>query len=562
MSSDFKRRCTSALTHPLTIAALLALLLNDVVLKSLWPDHWVTGKLSDLAWVMFAPPLLAFLLSFFTRRNQWAERGVFGTAYIGLPLLYAVFNTFESLHDWILRGLLWFTNGAAGSPLDPADSLVIPAGLAVALWIWKRPPVGSESLRMRLRMHTAVVALLATVASTVAEPSPTAWLAGIAGDGTVVMEGPHLDYYASSDGGLTWSNVEEIDRDAGIEWGGREVETSRGKYLIEGSDILLVVPGGEPKIVYSVSYLREKSNTWARGYAARRLHNLSGIYDDPGLLDATEPVNIVYDQRTGNVVVAMTLEGALAGNSDEEWERVAVGNFTPTDFSFWGKARLMFSRYFWLATLAFSLSLIAVALSLSERAMPPSGPPSRFTRVYRRVTGISLLFVVFAEAAAFAAAFAFAFGAYNVEFTLIPIIFLLLLPVFALGRPRQSPVRKLIAMIFAVVGIVLASGVFPPFGGEPGNLLYLEAYFTPFFAIGGVAFASIAALIYFPQLRQLTACGVALLPMGGFIILTFTMWLAGGLTLAWATIAAFVLMALTVYMLRRHLIRQASAAET
>ena len=58
---DFRRRAGSALTHPVTVAALGVLLLNDMVLKALWPQAWLTGKLSDLAWVMFALPLLAFL---------------------------------------------------------------------------------------------------------------------------------------------------------------------------------------------------------------------------------------------------------------------------------------------------------------------------------------------------------------------------------------------------------------------------------------------------------------------------------------------------------------------
>ena len=85
MKTSFRQKCGSALTHPLTIGALLTLLLNDLALKSLWPDHWVTGKLSDLAWVVFSPPLLAFLLSYLCRRNPLAERGTFAASYVGAP---------------------------------------------------------------------------------------------------------------------------------------------------------------------------------------------------------------------------------------------------------------------------------------------------------------------------------------------------------------------------------------------------------------------------------------------------------------------------------------------
>ena len=74
--TDLRRRCAAALTHPVTLAALALLILNDLVFKSLWPDAWVTGKLSDLAWVVFASPLLAFLLSLVAPRSRRTARVV------------------------------------------------------------------------------------------------------------------------------------------------------------------------------------------------------------------------------------------------------------------------------------------------------------------------------------------------------------------------------------------------------------------------------------------------------------------------------------------------------
>ena len=56
-------RSAAALTHPATLAAVGVLLVNDTVLKPMWPDAWVTGKLSDLAWLVFASPLLALVLA-------------------------------------------------------------------------------------------------------------------------------------------------------------------------------------------------------------------------------------------------------------------------------------------------------------------------------------------------------------------------------------------------------------------------------------------------------------------------------------------------------------------
>ena len=97
--------------HPVTLGALGVLLVNDLMFKALWPGAWVPGKLSDLAWMMFAPPVLAFVLSFATTGQRLkAQRAVFAATYAGLPLLYVAFNTFEPVHDamvLLVLGLGW-----------------------------------------------------------------------------------------------------------------------------------------------------------------------------------------------------------------------------------------------------------------------------------------------------------------------------------------------------------------------------------------------------------------------------------------------------------------------
>ena len=52
--------------HPLTVGATAVLLLNDHVLKPAWPGL-VTGKLSDVAGLVAAPPVLGLLLPDRTR---------------------------------------------------------------------------------------------------------------------------------------------------------------------------------------------------------------------------------------------------------------------------------------------------------------------------------------------------------------------------------------------------------------------------------------------------------------------------------------------------------------
>ena len=126
LSGDFRRHAASALMHPVTLAALCVLLLNDLLFKVLWPGAWVPGKLSDLAWMMFAPPVLAYILSFATLGSLQAQRAAFLTAYMGLPLLYAAFNTFESVHDAVLGIVGLFGGTALVPPWTPQTRLSFP----------------------------------------------------------------------------------------------------------------------------------------------------------------------------------------------------------------------------------------------------------------------------------------------------------------------------------------------------------------------------------------------------------------------------------------------------
>ena len=163
--TDFRRQAASAVMHPVTLAALGVLILNDLLLKALWPGAWIPGKLSDVAWMVFAPPVLAYMLSLATLECLRAQRAAFAGAYLGLPILYTAFNTFQPVHDAFLLMLGLLGGDGPRSPMDPTDSLVIPFAMAVALWVWSRPPLEPTSIRARLVMLAATAAGLASVAS-------------------------------------------------------------------------------------------------------------------------------------------------------------------------------------------------------------------------------------------------------------------------------------------------------------------------------------------------------------------------------------------------------------
>ena len=363
-NGGFSQRCVSALTHPATVIALATLLLNDVLFKALWPQAWITGKLSDLAWVIFALPLLAFLLSLCTRGNRIAARTAFITAYVGLPLLYAAFNTFEPVHYWILRGLSIASGGSAVAPLDATDSMVIPLGWGIAVWVWQRPALSPQAMRMRWGLLVAGVAVLASIATSPPPVDLGVTGVGVSEDGILHASARYYDQYPlnysthqSADGGLTWATG--LDYQGNVTWGSQTAETPRGRYTVEGADITLIGADGRAEVVYSTAYLRKAGNVWTQEQSTTHLGDREVT---------TESISIVYDERSGNMVVALGLQGVLVGTPDGRWAPYAVGRYTPTDFTFLSKTRLLLTYPSFLAlALGLTLSITGAGLILSQR---------------------------------------------------------------------------------------------------------------------------------------------------------------------------------------------------
>jgi hypothetical protein len=142
-----------ALLHPVTLAALSVLLINDHVLKAAWPGP-VTGKLSDLAGLVFFPILLLSgteLALALVRRWRRPTIRALGLAVAISAIGFVLSKTVPVMADgsgWLLGGGQWLLSlpiriaaGLQVPPIAPAivvadttDLVALPC-LAVALWI-------------------------------------------------------------------------------------------------------------------------------------------------------------------------------------------------------------------------------------------------------------------------------------------------------------------------------------------------------------------------------------------------------------------------------------------
>lgn len=176
------------LAHPVTVLALVALVVNDHVLKSAWPGV-LTGKLSDVAGLVMAPPLLAVLIALVVpvlsgRVLAALAVALTGAGFVAVKALPPAAAAASSA--WSIAG------GPSLVRADATDLLALPA-LAIAWYAWRRVagrPVRNRAAQVIRAALLIPAALLATAASDVfpLDHPETVWVGQlddelVAGDG-------------------------------------------------------------------------------------------------------------------------------------------------------------------------------------------------------------------------------------------------------------------------------------------------------------------------------------------------------------------------------------------
>lgn len=139
------------LLHPVPLLAIAVLVLNDHWGKHAWPGL-ITGKLSDVAGMVFFPLMLQALIEVVDRREPFrpSRRVLVGCALatacvfsaINLhPAAERVYEVGLGVIQWPFRMLLalgWVPRAEVQHTLDPSDVLAAPfVAVAVAVG-WKR----------------------------------------------------------------------------------------------------------------------------------------------------------------------------------------------------------------------------------------------------------------------------------------------------------------------------------------------------------------------------------------------------------------------------------------
>lgn len=335
------------LHHPITIASVLLLLFNDHWLRHSYPS-WLTGKLGDFTWLIFAPFITAMLISVIF--PQWSHKRIGILSFMFIGLWFATAKTIPAIHH-LTTSILHTIIGWEGTlRIDPTDLLTLPA-LPIGWIIWQRADDSQINLR-----SVAVVMFGLGILGTLASDSPSYPPYTDYGIQTICQQGTELitttpesargvyeqgsdrpiDYiertnvYTSYDGGETWSH--RIEQDFSL------VTMN----CSDASSNLLVDPNNEDT-QYRWQAKDKIEESLDGGETWRTIHNLRELKQDVRLEYNHRDQNRVYSnftrlyepspisgwlhEETGNLLFAMSQDGILLRTPENEWHWIELGNY-------------------------------------------------------------------------------------------------------------------------------------------------------------------------------------------------------------------------------------------
>ncbi|WP_198169090.1 hypothetical protein [Herbidospora daliensis] len=282
--------------QPLTVLALVVLVVNDHVLKHAWPG-FVTGKLSDVAGLVLFPALLDLLV---------------GRAKISIAVTGVGFTLVKTTATgaWLASEAWTAVWGPSRVLADPTDLLALPA-LWAAWWAY-RHPVSVHKAVVFLVVPPAVLAVAATSAAPFDWPY-TAYAVEKAGGEIVVHTrggygmGNDLISYRTRDG-VAWNTwiqherVEPVARDC------------------HGTACYRVVPGH-----LRVQEIRDGRWTTVWEIPDEERDRLIRLHPDPpfGHPEPTESLAVAVTERL--LVVANGTDGIALRDARGTWHRLGVG---------------------------------------------------------------------------------------------------------------------------------------------------------------------------------------------------------------------------------------------
>ena len=200
------------LQHPATLLSISILVINDHVLKVLFPS-WITGKLSDFAGLFFFPFILSIILSITLSKFRISKR-ILGIISFGLVVIwFSLIKTFPWVNTLTTDISSFLLGYRTLFIVDPTDLIALLSTIPAYL-IWKQPTQNKPKYTAYISFFFASLAVIAT-----SPPYPTVYeVTNLEYDQDGIVYAAGIEdwkdmYYPvgiSMDWGLTWEDTDAI----------------------------------------------------------------------------------------------------------------------------------------------------------------------------------------------------------------------------------------------------------------------------------------------------------------------------------------------------------------
>lgn len=376
-----------SLSNPISIAAILLLLFNDHWLRYNYPS-WLTGKLGDFTWLIFAPFIAAMLFAWLIPTHHSKFVGLLSFGFIGF--WFATAKTILFVH-YITTETLYALVGWRGTlRMDASDLLTLPA-LLIGWWIWQQ--ASHEKINLKPVAYVAFgLGILGTMATSPPEIMTISGVVEICSiEDALAVRTSVEDYYSS----YLYENLLYMSKDGGFTWEKIINQNSIQNIDCQQIDVQnkLITPNAQFRWFdnqrIEISY--DEGQTWKRDYnliEARqdvRIFYAKKFENDGQRFIVREdlPINAIYDPISKNVLFAMGWNGILLRTPDGSYQWVSVDEYRLQDLSLkiesdnlFGSLRYSLAPieqqgYFMLALSALVLITLLAILAPDENIMSP-----------------------------------------------------------------------------------------------------------------------------------------------------------------------------------------------
>jgi hypothetical protein len=315
------KKAQSCISHPLSIGAVLLLVLNDHLLRHIWPS-WLTGKLGDFAWLFFFPFITAaFLACLLPGRLQARQQWVGGLAFTLVGAVFFLAKTLPGFREdiiTVLESVFRFPIAIS----DDVTDLVALLSLVPALWLWKMSRAVSPKM-----LHPSLILLASGMLLTMAnmpQPDPGIYCLGQVGEEITACAS--YGCYTSTNGGLSWKVNEDAQLSDCPDITGEDTAAPENVVIQAQPGVTYsFTPGGDirrsegedttGKVEYQISPVTQ----------AQKVYYFKTHTGNPVLLDS--PQDGIFDPASGNMIFAMGHEGVLVRQADGTYKLVQVGPY-------------------------------------------------------------------------------------------------------------------------------------------------------------------------------------------------------------------------------------------